>query len=136
MPVTGFFSTINPFTSLREDFSLTWNAMRFLYGVHCPIMLERCGGGDVDCAKAHGNMDVAYQAVIAARDAYRAVQEKPDYTIAEADEAAKKAALGVFYQARIDELIFLRNGTQSATVVLAYMIAHNFVSYEDTNKKK
>ena len=129
MPVTGLNPTINPVTSLSEDFSLTWNALCHLDSVHRPIMLERCGGGGVDCARRYGNMEVAYQAVIAARNAYESTRKATNWALDKAEEAARDAAIKVFDNARKDELIFLRNGTKSATVVLAYMIAHNFVSY-------
>ena len=100
MPVTGFNPTINPVTSCPEDFSLAWNALRHLDSVHRTIMLERCRGGGVDYARRYGNMEVAYQAVIAARNAYESTRKATNWALDKAEEAAGKAARDVFDRVR------------------------------------
>ena len=102
------------------------NALHFLYGIHRPLILHGSVGSDA-YAEAHGNFDIANDAVKAAKEAALKEWEQPDCTAEKAEDAARIAALAVFAQARKDNLIFLRNGTRSATVVRAYLISEGLV---------
>ena len=102
------------------------DALHYLYGIHRPLLPSGNIGSDA-YAEALGNFDIAYDAVKAAKEAALKEWEQPYCTAQKAEDAARTAAIAVFAQARKDNLIFLRNGTRSATVVRAFLIAEGLV---------
>ena len=109
-----------------------------LYEVHRPIAMSHAfslGVSSTVFAEARGVRDVAFDAISAAKDeAQKAInktlagidnsligQNTPEYYNAKknAASAARSGFLSVIDAARKKELLFLRDGTRSATVILA-----------------
>lgn len=98
------------------------NALRHLYDIHRPLIVGRGIGSDA-IAETYGNLDVATDAVKKAQKAALEAWNDQNCTHEFAEEVARKAALGIFDEARSKNLIFLRDGTRSATIVRSYLIA-------------
>lgn len=97
-----------------------------LRDIHRSIALAHANGIDTEgFAEARGVHDVAKNSVYAAIDAAQEIYEQFPEAKDRARKAARDAALKVIYDARKKELLFLRDGTQSATVILAYLLARN-----------
>ena len=101
------------------------NALRYLYDIHRPMILS--GIGSDMYAESRGNSEIALNAVTAAQEAALKEWERQNCTDEKAEDAARVAALAVFNRARSDKLIFLRDGTKSATIVKAYLISSGYV---------
>ena len=94
------------------------------YDIHRPY----CMGGGIGSdayTEAYGNLDVAYDAVNAAQNAALEELAKPESTDVTARRAANRAVFDTLNEARANNLIFIRDGTRSATVVRAYLMSTN-----------
>lgn len=104
---------------------LVREALQEQYEIHRPYCM-RGGIGSDAYAEAYGNLDVAYDAVTAAQTAALEELAKPDGTDETARKAADRAVFDTLNEARANNLIFIRDGTRSATVVRAYLISTNY----------
>jgi len=103
---------------------LVRDMLQYQYEKHRPYC-QRGGIGSDAFAEAYGNSDVAYDVIAAAQAAALDELLKPDGSEKTAQEAADRAAFDTLNEARANNLIFIRDGTRSATVVKAYMLSTN-----------
>ena len=94
--------------------------------VHLPYCRGRIGAGSDVFVEAYGNFEVAADAVKTAKQAaLKVLEEKASDPACEklANAAANSAVGDVFNQARSNGIIYIRDGTRSATAVKAYWLS-------------
>lgn len=101
---------------------IVYNIFQDFYRIHLRQMAETLGVGSVDYAIEHGNTEVATQAILVAQSAAD-IALKNQCTDREVESTARNAALEVFDDARKAEVIFLRDGSKSMTMLLAWSMA-------------
>lgn len=99
------------------------NQMGELRDIHRSIVLSHSGGiSAIAFAESRGVGDVALDVFNAAKEAACKVCEEGGADDA-VRKAARMAAVNALDSARRKELLFLRDGSRSATVLLAYELA-------------
>ena len=106
--------------------------LRELRDIHREVVLLFAKGVSTEVyAEVHGVNDVAHETVDAAVNAAREIYENDINDRHSAAEAARAAVRTTINVARKKDLLFLRDGTQSATVLLAYDLACTLFGYAE-----